>query len=252
MALLLKQFTQVPNAGDAASHFVVSRLLQTDVQVIGPGEATSENLLAIGSILHWADSKSIIWGTGFISRDAPLRARPASILAVRGHLTRLRLVEMGIECPNLVGDPGVLISDFVPPAKQRDRVGLVPHFVDMNSDFVSRAREQGLMIIDPGSPLLEYLAALTSCKQILSSSLHGLIFAHAYGIPACWVTISDKVVGQGYKFFDYYSAIGFQQNDVLQFGSATPLDRLLECCSLPKHEVDKDSLRRVLLASFAG
>jgi pyruvyltransferase len=158
---------------------------------------------------------------------------------------------MGVECPSLVGDPALLIPDFVPPSIQGDQVGLVAHFVDAHSDFVSRAREQGLLIIDPLSPLEEYLSALTSCKRIISSSLHGIIFAHAYKIPACWVTISDKVIGSGYKFLDYYSSIGFKENEVVQFGPETPIGRLIESCSLPKHEIDKDSLRQTLLISFS-
>ncbi|WP_156383835.1 hypothetical protein [Methylobacterium sp. Leaf456] len=50
--------------------------------------------------------------------------------------------------------------------------------------------------------------AVLSCRRILSSSLHGLILAHAYGIPATWLKISDRPLGDDFKFRDYWASIG--------------------------------------------
>jgi pyruvyltransferase len=41
-----------------------------------------------------------------------------------------------------------------------------------------------------------------------------LIFAHAYGKPAVWIELSDKVVGNGFKFYDYYLSLGVQPDEV--------------------------------------
>ena len=46
---------------------------------------------------------------------------------------------------------------------------------------------------------------INSCKFILSSSLHGLIFADSYNIPNHKIIISDKIIGGDYKYKDYYS-----------------------------------------------
>jgi pyruvyltransferase len=51
----------------------------------------------------------------------------------------------------------------------------------------------------------------------LSSTLHGLVFAHAYGKPALWLEFGDRVLGNGFKFFDYYHSIGVQPQDVPYF-----------------------------------
>ena len=71
-AIRLKQFTARPNAGDAASAVIVSELGGEDVLVVGEEPCGAPNLIAIGSILHWADPNSVIWGTGLIHEGVPL------------------------------------------------------------------------------------------------------------------------------------------------------------------------------------
>lgn len=65
-------------------------------------------------------------------------------------------------------------------------------------------------VIDIRWPLEEVIKAILSCARIVSSSLHGLIFAHSYGVPAAQVEFADKLGGDGVKFLDYYTAGGIK------------------------------------------
>jgi hypothetical protein len=53
------------------------------------------------------------------------------------------------------------------------------------------------------------ITKICNSKYIVSSSLHGIILAHAYGKKALWVNMfgNNKLHGDSIKFFDYYASI---------------------------------------------
>ena len=150
----------------------------------------------------------------------------------------------------MLGDPGVFIPDIYPREPVQCSLGLVPHYVDLDTPFAERARAAGLRIISPLLPFTSYIRELTACERIISSSLHGLIFAHAYGIPAAWVELSDQVVGGGFKFRDYYTAVGVRGNDVPKYGADDDLTYIAQNCHVPPGQIDKAALRDALLSRF--
>ncbi|WP_188394027.1 polysaccharide pyruvyl transferase family protein [Mesorhizobium sp. SARCC-RB16n] len=250
MTLYLKQYSAVPNAGDVASALITSRISGEDVRIVGEPPCNRPNLVGLGSILHWADENSIIWGSGFISENVILPVNPKSIAAVRGLLTYDRLRRQGFPCAAVFGDPGVFISDMYPRSETTLPLGIVPHYVDADEPFVQRAREDGAEILDVLSPFDKFIRTLSACERIITSSLHGLIFAHAYGIPAVWVKLSGRVVGDGFKFMDYYSSVGIKGLDVPLFGPDASLSVLERNCSLPPSSIDKVALREALLGEL--
>jgi pyruvyltransferase len=252
LTIRVKQFTDVPNAGDRASSLVASYVARDDVRVIGEDPCAEPNLIGIGSILHWADARSVIWGTGFISETIGLAAAPKAIAAVRGHLTRERLERLGIRCPPAVGDPGVFIPDLFPPRTRTIPLGVIPHYVDARETFVQTARDSGAEVLEVFAPMEDFLGKLSACHRIISSSLHGLVFAHAYGIPAAWVTLSPNVHGNGFKFLDYYSSIGIPRERVRSFGPNDSLSQIADCCELPPIPIDKAGLGHALQQSLPG
>lgn len=249
--IYLKQFTETANVGDSLSSAIVSSVLDCEIQIIGDAPVSEPNLIAIGSIAHWCDQHSVLWGCGFINGNMRSQ-RPHSVLAVRGKLTRDMLWREGIQCPETLGDPGLLAPDlFSPAATKTYELGVVPHYVDLQSPFVERCRREGIVVIDPMGPIDAYIAKLTACRRIISSSLHGIVIAHAYGIPAAWVTISDRVHGNGFKFRDYFSSlsIGSSDSKTLRADDEKIATMSLACFDPGLNGLpDRDALRSTLLA----
>jgi pyruvyltransferase len=165
--------------------------------------------LAIGSILGSANRHAEVWGSGFICEDASISGRPRAVHAVRGQLSRLRLLALGIECPEVYGDPALLLPMFFnPPVEKRFAVGLIPHYADKVHPWVERQRrDPEVRIIDVEGGIHRFVEEVKSCELIISSSLHGIICADAYGVQALWMELSDQVLGGGFKFYDYFSSI---------------------------------------------
>ncbi len=248
MKLALKQFSRVPNAGDAASALIVAALTGREVDAIGEAPSTRPNLLGVGSILHWADERSVVWGAGLIAESITPAAKPKAVLAVRGPLSRDRLAARGVACPDLVGDPGALLPRILPPTKRsRESIGLAPHYVDADHPFVQGARAAGLSVVDPTWPLPKYVETLTSCSRVISSSLHGLVFAHAYGIPAAWIRLSDRVFGHGFKYRDYYASIGVRGRAAEPLSPEENLERIVDAAATAPQPIRSDELAATLM-----
>jgi len=164
--------------------------------------------VVIGSILTYADRNTNVWGPGFISEYSRVKERPKKIYAVRGPLTRKILINQGIECPEIYGDPALLYPMFYKPHIQKKySLGIIPHSAEKNI-FWSKYMDQDVLIIDIGSGINNVVDSICSCECIASSSLHGIIAADAYSIPSIWIKISDRVIGDGFKFMDYFASVG--------------------------------------------
>lgn len=163
----------------------------------------------VGSILHRIrrPRTAIVWGSGAISAAVTF-AEPKSITAVRGPLTRRVCDSLGYRCPALYGDPAILLPDYYPgvgDAKDYP-LGIVPHYADLDRAGRLFAGRDEVAIIDVRRPVEAVVDDIVRCRRILSSSLHGLIVAHSYGIPGGWCEFSKDVVGEGFKFRDYFAA----------------------------------------------
>jgi len=88
------------------------------------------------------------------------------------------------------------------------KFGVVPHYVDRKNPIIETSQSKDVSVIDVGQRPEQLLSELRQCEIVLSSSLHGIIFAHAVGRPALWIELSDKVEGAGFKFCDYYHSLG--------------------------------------------
>jgi len=169
----------------------------------------SAEIITIGSILNWVsqDYSGYVVGSGLMY-DVERRFPSAKILAVRGALTRDRI---GAPEDTPLGDPGLLVPKIFKKRKTKKyTLGLIPHYVDKRDerlkDIFNRYPNE-IKIIEIQQKPENAISDIDQCEFILSSSLHGLITADSLGIPGGWILLSDKVAGEGFKFFDYSSAL---------------------------------------------
>ena len=59
-------------------------------------------------------------------------------------------------------------------------------------------------IIDIEQDYKTFVDQILECDEIISSSLHGIIIAEAYGIKTKWIMYSDKIEGGEFKYQDYF------------------------------------------------
>jgi len=203
----------------------------------GPGK-----LLAVGSILHKLDDGDAVWGSGLLSpQHACGGKRGVRWFAVRGPHTRAVLQDCGYRgVPEIYGDPGLLVSQiYAPSIEKRYRLGIVPHYVDYAG--LKHLRATDVHVIDIRSGLEQVVSEVTACDQIQSSSLHGIIIAEAYSIPATWLRVDwcSRIIGGEWKFRDYYAGTGRMDVvavDIVSGGSEKM------CCPMPPPDIDLHQL----------
>ena len=200
------------NYGDLLGKYLVEKISAKKVVFAWPKKWSlldyfSPIYVTIGSILTNVNHKCIVWGSGIISKEYPIKK--AVFLAVRGPQTRAFLLKDGYEVPAVYGDPALLLPRYFNPiVTKKCKYGIVPHYDDykimahwfQNNDSI---RVIDLMTDDIESKTVELL----ECERIISSSLHGIIVAHTYGIPAVWQRFSNKVFGDDIKYQDYFESV---------------------------------------------
>lgn len=195
-----------------------------------------DGFLAIGSVLSMANSRTTVWGSGFMSSDQTCKEVPRKICAVRGPLTRNMLLERAIGCPEIYGDPALLLPLFYNRDVQKKyRLGVIPHYVDAEHPWVETIGTQNdVRVIDVESDIFDFVDAVKSCEFIVSSSLHGLICADSYGIPNVQIELSKNVMGNNFKFRDYAASIG--KNECLRLQAdihPNPVSVIREISDIP-------------------
>lgn len=196
------------NMGDYLSKVIVSSVLALQDKVLIEKRQTGNKLVAIGSVLHFANTGDTVWGSG-INGKIPAERNVFGMLdvrAVRGPKTREFLLARGIPVPEVYGDPGPLMPKFFPadalgPPEPR-RFVVVPHFNEPREKYAAWSEH---LVFPEGKPAA-FAARLQGAELVVSSSLHGLILAEAYGIPAVyldWGNGEDR-----FKYDDYYLGTG--------------------------------------------
>ena len=173
-----------------------------------------DNYLLIGSIIEsFSTEKSSIWGSGAMFGNVPLKIKPKRVYAVRGPLTRNYLLNNGVDCPPIYGDPALLLPYHYQPCVEKCyKIGLIPHYVDYDNDVIKKIVEKYpndvvLINMQSYSHWHDVVDIINQCEMILSSSLHGLIVSDSYSVPNVWISLSDKIRGGNFKYLDYFQSV---------------------------------------------
>lgn len=200
------------NFGDEVSPWLVEELTGRR-PVWSPVQRA--DLICVGSVL---DAYARSGGTGRVLGSGVRQPETAEVgnvvldrvLLVRGRGTRSAL---GLAGDTPLGDPGLVVANIVsPPRHALGGVVVVPHFAALGHGEVRRLLDacgsEGWRILMPNLHPLEMARSIAGADLVLTSSLHGLVFADAFGVSAQLVTM---VGGPGaeptFKYEDYGSAL---------------------------------------------
>jgi pyruvyltransferase len=195
------------NAGDTFNRDLL--------QVLYPGcrhriVEDGPRVLMVGSVAHRVTTGDVVVGIGIKDKPVPAATRAqARVLAVRGPLTYEAFAAAGHDVTDVrfQFDPGLLISRLLSPddLSTTPVVGrqlFIPHFRDP-ADVKSGLPAVRTVSIDSDAvPLAKEILA---AEIVFSSSLHGIIFAHALGRPC--VPIRPASAEPLVKYSDYFASV---------------------------------------------
>ncbi len=209
-----------PNFGDLLTGLLLKKFTGLDSIWSDPTDA---ELVVVGSVLekipeNWT---GIVAGAGKLHEKTQLNLDQAVVLALRGPLTA-----KGMRGNFALGDPGLLADELVPLTEKEFDLGIIPHWTDHSLAADPRFIKYHPVIIDVRNDPLKVISDIGKCKKIISSSLHGIILADAFGIPRR-IEISPRALSHAhqegglFKWRDYSLSLGME----LQIGKTQEPDR---------------------------
>ncbi|MCK7616249.1 polysaccharide pyruvyl transferase family protein [Roseibium sediminicola] len=216
------------NFGDEIGPMVVEALCRKiglDLEIVPTVATKKSKLLAVGSVIHEANDGDVVWGVGVNSKHSRKLAKGTDIMfnAVRGPLTRSILLNDGFDCPEIYGDPGLLFPMLFDKEIRACRGRLeraaealgttMPETLvipNLNDDrflpqLAQPKPDKSIMVLRPNLNPITIAAYISAAKYVISSSLHGLVFADVYRKSIV------RMISQyepEFKYTDYYEGTG--------------------------------------------
>lgn len=208
------------NFGDLLSSYLIERFTGLSSEWSSPEQA---QMVMCGSILEHLPTlwRGTIAGAGKLHEFSQIPLPNARILALRGPLTA-----RGIKGSYVLADPGLLADELVDIPEKKYELGIVPHWTDHSLEHTPMFKKYSPRIIRVEDGPLDVIKQIGECKKIVSSSLHGIILADAFGIPRR-IEIPPRSLshphqeGGLFKWHDYSSSLGLK----LEIGKTIEVDR---------------------------
>lgn len=232
-----------PNVGDLLSKITFGYLLDHKGISSLRSKRGTVRIAFIGSVIQFLTADAVVYGSGFlfdyVAQQFAKKKLKLDVRAVRGPLTRQKLIEIGYTVPEVYGDPAILLPLFYLPQKTTEKKDflVIPHW-----KTVDKHVRMGYPVLSPlTDDWQHFVDEIASARLVISSSLHGLILAEAYGIPA--ILLNEVEKGNLFKYQDYYFSTGRTE-----FPAATTV---ADGLAMPAPNVpDLEHLKRGLLDAF--
>ena len=212
------------NFGDALSPIMVALCTGLPVARL-PFRSTAPRLAAVGTIGHgFAGGEVWFWGTcssrysnPFAPADAKVLYTPPSdtivhLAATRGPISEAILSgnDPARMC-GVYGDPVWLLPRFYnPPIRKTHKLGVILHLSDLTDrafevhfnplheryvvpeEFAGDVRLINTVSRPTVAGQFDKLDEILACERIVSTSLHGMVLAEAYGIPCLYFGVRGQ------------------------------------------------------------
>lgn len=199
------------NLGDYLGFVITSWMLEKKGLSLDTWIPERRHLNTVGSSLLTMFQNATIWGSG-VERDGLSRVvlflsryplTRLDIRAVRGPLTRNMMSHLGQKCPETYGDPAILMPlIYNPDVEKCYKHSVVVQFF-REKKFRAEHPEEHVISMNTD----DYKFVINEIKKseiVYSSSLHGIILAEAYGVPAVFFRGLPQSID--FKYKDYYAS----------------------------------------------
>jgi hypothetical protein len=257
---------RLQNLGDALSAVMVSAL-SGQVSKKEPFKSARERLYAVGTIAHNAYGGVVhVWGSGldatYNAFDLTQRRYSAPpdtkvhVHATRGPYSRQAFLDAGISAPEVYGDPVWVLPSIFPAAKEKKwDLGVIVHVTELAAHTAEGITKDAFRryqvppewqdrvkiistLVEPNiDAMMKKIEEITACRRILSTSLHGLVFAESYNIPCLYfglkglnspltidLATADNNDDLNHRIRDLYAGMGYNEITVLGHDRMTPTD----------------------------
>lgn len=236
------------NLGDSLAETIYTWMLEKEGLSKDSITRKTTHLATVGSILgiEKYPFDAVVWGSGIHKLESISTLtrysyiKKMDIRAVRGPVTQYILKYCGYNCPEVYGDPAVLMPLIYPHEHvncENKNISVICHFKSADADIPENLNKIDIRTTD----YKYFIDAICNSSKVISSSLHGIILAESYGVPA--VFLQKGMDRELLKFYDWYYST--ERGDIK---IAYSLDEAIEMETMPLPELDQ--MRNNLLDAF--
>ncbi|CAK0743148.1 putative Polysaccharide pyruvyl transferase [Azospirillaceae bacterium] len=238
------------NFGDCLTPYLLNKITQKEVKYTNPSELESDIYCLTGSLLNEDLSGCNILGLGSAFPDFSLKCSPkTNFLSIRGPLTKEIVEKQGYKV-EMVGDGAFLLPIvYNPKIDKQFKLGIMQSWVDIELVRSMYGEEKEVLIIDMMRPVETVINDILKCELTISGCLHGLITSMIYKIPSYHVKLSNKMMGNGFKFEDFKKSVNYEHKE-LPLAEKVAISELIKLPFLPDSYSDIDNVQKQLYSKI--